>query len=302
MAKTFICSDESVNAYGFRVLTDGIQLTNFKKNPVGFFNHETGGWWSNRNDYSGPVIRWENIKKEDGKLMADAVFDVSDKLGKQLQNKVENDFIRAASIGFRIISTSNDPTLMLQGQTGPTVTKCELIEISVVDIPANKNAIALYDADGKKIEINDSNVSMALKAGLPHEKLKEDNKMKVKIAAAWTALAAFLGLTTGQEHEVEITSEKLQELDQLASRLQAAADTTIADLTRKLAEAQIKIDGLTAEVSALKKPATPVTHPVKEGNDPATADTEDEEELTDTDREARAFVKKFNIKPAKQTA
>lgn len=37
--KTFVLSDESVNSYGFRVLTDGIALDNFKKNPVMLWNH-----------------------------------------------------------------------------------------------------------------------------------------------------------------------------------------------------------------------------------------------------------------------
>lgn len=298
MAKKFLLSDESVNAYGFRVLTSGIQLGNFLKNPVGFFNHETGGWWSNRSDYAGPIIRWEDVKKEEGKLYGSPVFDQKDPLGKQLHDKVEDDFIRAASIGFRIISTSNDPELMLNGQTGPTVTKCELMEVSVVDIPANKNAIALFDHDGKRIELNDTNVSVALKAGLPAEITNNKNNMKLKITAALTALAQFFGLTQGQDHEVEVTPEKLTELNSFAAKAQAA-EASLAAAQNQINQLTDQVAQLTAQVAELKKPEQVPNKPTKEGDDPSINEDELKETLTDTDKEMRAWKKKYNLKPAK---
>ena len=232
-SKTFVVSDESVNSYGFRVLTEGIQLGNFKKNPVMFFNHDTGGsFWYRDPSYTGPIGRWENIKKENGELLAEAVFDQEDPKGKSLHNKVENDFIRAASIGFRVIATSNDPALMEKGQTYPTITKCELMEISVCDIPANKNALALYDADGNRINLEDTQqLSFALSAVGQHVKLQpakpNPNKMKLTFLAVWTALSAFFGVKheDGKEStEVDVSQDKLSELNSrlaLVSQLEA---------------------------------------------------------------------------------
>ena len=34
MSKTFVLHDESVNTYGFRMLTSGANLDEFRKNPV----------------------------------------------------------------------------------------------------------------------------------------------------------------------------------------------------------------------------------------------------------------------------
>ena len=75
MAKrfTFVVTDESLNTYGFRVLTAGIDTSQFEKNPVGYFMH-------NRNTYDPKgdevICRWENLKKlANGTMTADAVFD-----------------------------------------------------------------------------------------------------------------------------------------------------------------------------------------------------------------------------------
>ena len=43
---TFVLHDESVNTYGFRMLTSGANLEEFKKNPVMLLNHD---------DYSLPM-------------------------------------------------------------------------------------------------------------------------------------------------------------------------------------------------------------------------------------------------------
>ena len=87
---TFVLHDESVNTYGFRMLTSGANLEEFKKNPLMLLNHD---------DYSLPIGRWENIRVEGGKILADAVFDEGDARAAEVKRKVENDFIRMASIG-----------------------------------------------------------------------------------------------------------------------------------------------------------------------------------------------------------
>lgn len=74
---TFIVSDESVNSYGMVILTAGIDTSRFEQNPVMLYMHER----------ATVVGRWENIRKEDNKLLADAVFDDSTPLGVQVKNK-----------------------------------------------------------------------------------------------------------------------------------------------------------------------------------------------------------------------
>ena len=62
MAKTFILSDGSVNSYGFSVDMTNLHLERFRNNPVMLYNHY---------DLIG---KWENLRVEDGKLLAEASF------------------------------------------------------------------------------------------------------------------------------------------------------------------------------------------------------------------------------------
>lgn len=128
MAHTFIVSDESVNSYGMIVRTDGIDVIQFSRNPIMLYMHDRT---------QGVVGRWENIRKDGNKLLADAVFDDSSDLGRIVRQQVEKGFLRSASIGIEIISTEN-----IDGQS--VVTKSILTEISIVDIPSNNNALKLH--------------------------------------------------------------------------------------------------------------------------------------------------------------
>ena len=136
MAKnTFLLSDESVNSYGEIIKTNGIDTTRFEKNPVMFYQHEQ----------TEIVGRWENIRKKDGALFADAVFDDTSETGKRVKTKVEKGFLRAASIGINILEEQENE----KGQT--IITKCELIEASIVDLPSNKNAVKQYRINNRKM-------------------------------------------------------------------------------------------------------------------------------------------------------
>lgn len=228
--KTFIVSDESVNEYGFRVLTSGIRTERFKANPVMFYNHE-------RED--GVIGKWMNLAVEDNRLKAEPEFDKDDDgLGAKISGKVERGFIRAASIGFSIVSLSEDPALMLPGQTLPTVTECELVEISIVDLPGNKNALALYDKDGKAIQ---------LKAGADLKMFFQSNTntehMLKLTAKTITALKLSDNATAEQiEAAVELA---LNENSQLKSELKTLKDAQAKEKTDRVK--QLVADALAAK-------------------------------------------------------
>lgn len=151
MQKTFVLSEESVNSYGFRVLTAGIDLTNFEKNPIMLWNHTRS--YSDKNNVILPIGKWENIRVEEGALKADAVFDKEDEFAASISRKVDKGMINMCSIGFEITEESDSPEHILPGQRRMTVTKCRLREASITDIGSNYNSISLYDKDGKVIEL-----------------------------------------------------------------------------------------------------------------------------------------------------
>lgn len=133
------------------MLTEGANLEEFKKNPVMLYSH---------NDFSRPIGRWENIRKEGGKILADAVFDMEDERengGAAIASQVERDFIRSASIGaWPPDMISDDEKLKLPEQQGPTVTKWTVREASIVTIGSNHSSLVMYDRHtGEKINLED---------------------------------------------------------------------------------------------------------------------------------------------------
>ena len=138
MTYTFIVSDESVNVYGTILSTQGIELQDFLRNPVMYFNH---------NRDKGVIGRWENLRRDGNTLLADAVFDTKSELGAKVARQVQDGFLRSASVGFEAIETE-----IVDGVT--IVTRSKLREISIVDIPANTNAVKLSMLKNKIITLN----------------------------------------------------------------------------------------------------------------------------------------------------
>lgn len=138
MTYTFIVSDESVNVYDTIVKTKGIDTQEFLRNPVMYFNH---------NRDKGVIGRWENLRIDGTTLLADAVFDTKNELGATVARQVEEGFLRSASVGLEAIETE-----FIDGVQ--VITRCKLREISVVDIPANTNAVKLSMPKNKIITLN----------------------------------------------------------------------------------------------------------------------------------------------------
>jgi len=152
MPKTFLVSDESVNSYGSRILTDGLDVTDFLKNPIMLFNHKrSNGYYK---DEILPIGKWVNLRKENGKWLADPEFDLNDEFAAKIAAKVDGGFLNACSVGVNVVEMSEDPKMIKPGQTRPTLTRCKLVEISITDIPSNKNAVALYDADHNLVSLS----------------------------------------------------------------------------------------------------------------------------------------------------
>lgn len=236
--KTFVLSDESVNSYGFRVLTAGIDLVNFKKNPIMLWCHTRS--WSDKSDTILPIGRWDNLRMEDGKLLGDACFDMDDPFAEKIANKVANGFINACSIGIEVLERSDAPEHVVFGQTRMTVTRCLLNEVSIADIPANANAVSLYDDKGKIIELTAESVDCAI--GLINNNVKE-KEMKL--------IALKLGLSENAT-EAEILS-KVQELLEVQATL-TAKDTEIAQLKTAAQAAEKKtIEKLVTDAIVAKK-------------------------------------------------
>ncbi len=206
--KTFVLSDESLNTYGFRVITDGINLDAAKKNCPAYFNHKT---------WEIPLGHWENLRKEGTKLLGDLVIEGANELEKDYIRKIENGDIKAASIGFDPMVWSSDDINLVRGQTYPTVMSCELFEASLAPLPGNKNALALKTTDGFLTLSNENRDNL-----IPT--LKKDNMKEVAILLGMNAESTAQSICDALR-PILLNAKKVEGLEK-----------TVQDLTKGMAD------------------------------------------------------------------
>jgi hypothetical protein len=146
--KEFQLSDSTLNVYSFRLLTSGFQLSDFARNPIGYYLHERE---------SGVLVKWTDLAVKGDKIVGKPTINLHHPRGQQTADEINNGFLNAASMGKLVaLELSTSPDLMLPDQLGPTVTKWFPRECSLVDIPGNFNSLAeLCDADGTVINLAD---------------------------------------------------------------------------------------------------------------------------------------------------
>ena len=149
MSKEVVINNSKLNSFKFRVLTSGIDISQYQRNPILLWMHRRP---SEKDDIL-PIGKIENLRVEGDDLIGMPVFDETDDFAKKIKAKWDGGFLRMASPGLDPIETSTDPTLMLKGQKKATVTKSRLVEVSIVDIGANDDAIVLY-RDGARINLS----------------------------------------------------------------------------------------------------------------------------------------------------
>lgn len=149
MSKEAVITSSRLNCYGTRVLTEGIELEQYYKNPILLYMHRRGS----RDDMPIGII--ENIRVDGDFIYGTPKFDGDTEEEKIIAAKWKRGTLRMLSAGLEIIECSEDEKYLVQGQTRPTVIRSKLIEVSVVDIGGNDDAlqtVRLYQ-DGKLLTL-----------------------------------------------------------------------------------------------------------------------------------------------------
>lgn len=235
---TFVLSDESINSHGTRIMTAGIDLSMFKNNPIMLWMHNRA--WRGQTDEVLPIGRWENVRKDGERLLADAIFDEKDDFVQRIKGKVEQGIISMASIGIDIIATSDDKSVILQGQRYPTIIKCRLNESSLCDIGSNRNALKLYDEFGAELKLSDGGYGHLLPR-LNLNQTENPNRMNLleQITGALkltgivddSALIAHLQLlqSTNQTLTDRVAAYEKADADRHTAAIVSLVDSAIAD-------------------------------------------------------------------------
>jgi HK97 family phage major capsid protein/HK97 family phage prohead protease len=253
---TFALSvDNVIDRHGDMVVVNqkSVVLDNFLKNPVAlaFHNHES------------PVGLWKNIRIKGGKLLADlelAKQGTSDFIDT-LRSLVDQGILKAVSIGFKPIEAEymdeKDPW------GGMKFTKWELLECSLVAIPANSEALAVAKSLGASdstirriFDVTPANgqevASQPTKAVVSANKkpqISKDSKMKTiqeQIAAFQEKRTAAANLMNGlmtkagdegrtledtESEQYDAASIEIGQIDKHLERLKAAESVAISKAT-----------------------------------------------------------------------
>lgn len=221
--KEFCFTDDSVNCYGYRMLTSGLALSEIAKNPIGFKMH---------NRDKGVVLRWEDFRIDGDRAFAKPVINLAHPDGQQIVDEVENGFLNGASCGkIVVIEASDDSALMLPGQSRPTVTKWFPREISLVDIPGNYNALGnLFDEDGNELNLADFVIT------------KNQDDMSKPILAAFALTALNLSDNASQAEVDKAFEDLLAQAKEGAKVPKLTKD--LADKTKEYEDLKLKYDEL----------------------------------------------------------
>ena len=132
--REFVMSDGSVDRMGDVIEPDGWKLDRFTRNPVALFNHDPGF----------PIGTWRDVGVRKGQLTGrlELMEPVSYRL-KEIHAAVDAGVLRAVSVGFH-----SDDFEPLRKSGGIRFTAAELVECSLVSVPANPNALAKAKALG----------------------------------------------------------------------------------------------------------------------------------------------------------
>ena len=222
MGKRIRITNDRVNSYGTRVLTEGMDVEQYGRNPVLLYMHERGN-----------VIGYvKDLRKENGEVTGEPVFDEATELSRRCKKQYEFGSLRMASAGIDIVELSDAPEHLAQGQTRPTVTRSKLFEVSLVDIGANDDAIVLCK-DGTRVELGRDGECLL---PLLNNKTKKTKEMEQKTLALQlglpetadeAAIAARIAELKAAKEEAE-TLRKENETLQLG-RIEAAVEKAIAE-------------------------------------------------------------------------
>lgn len=233
---SMIGSTETNDRVGDSMKMSGAKLDNYMKNPIILCNHDY---------HSQAVAKSLDVQVQGNKLVFKIQFAETD-LGKEWFYLYANKYMNASSIGFNPIEYKpND-------KGGYDFTSWELLELSLVTVPCNPEAIQRAYSDGKiskglydQINKNESEDLLKMK--------EEDLKLLID--------ASITEKVTAKDTEIKNLTDKLTALETKLSEkevIKTGASLSAANVD-KLSAICSKIDASVDELSAFITSCTGVT-------------------------------------------
>jgi HK97 family phage prohead protease/HK97 family phage major capsid protein len=143
---TYVLSDGSVDRYGDIIEPAGWILDSFQRNPIALFNHNA----------NAVVGNWRNVHVEAGRLLGDLepAPQGTTQQADEVRRLIEADLLPAASVGFSPLES--EPIDPKRPHAGTRYTKQDLLETSIVSVPANPSALQI----ARSLNISDDTITL----------------------------------------------------------------------------------------------------------------------------------------------
>ena len=221
MSKRVRISNCSLNSYGTRVMTGGMNVEQYQRNPVLLYMHQRG-------DVIGYV---KDLKVEGEDITGELMFDEATKLSRQCKKQYEFGSLKMVSVGIDILEMSEDEDTLVIGQTCPTITKSKLFEVSLVDVGANDDAIVMK-RDGKTIELGkDGGNLLPLLDNNKNQKQMDQKVIALQLGLPETATEAEINakLNSLKAQEAEVATLKKEKEDLTLAAITGAVETAVKE-------------------------------------------------------------------------
>lgn len=152
----FVLSTEAPDRVGDIVVIEGLDTKAFEANPIALYMH----------NHSDPIGAWTNLRKSNGALTGTLALAAkgTSKLVDFSRAMLQQGMLKAVSVAFMPrVSVKN-------ADRGYTIKKSELIEVSLVTVPMNPQALMI----AKSFDFDDAEIASLLTPANcgPNENLK----------------------------------------------------------------------------------------------------------------------------------
>jgi HK97 family phage major capsid protein/HK97 family phage prohead protease len=256
----YVLSDGSLDRYGTVINPAGWDLTEFRKNPIAFFNH----------DKNFPIGQWDNVRVEGGRLMGHlrlAAEGTSARID-EIVRLIRQGILKAVSVGFS--PKTKEPLKRSDGTPVPGgihYLRQELLEASLVGVGGNANALQV----ARSLNISDETIDLVFgEHARTHETVTRGSNAEHgttppprKASAVNITIAQ--RISDAQTKLVALRDDLTRHLDETGDEPDDAALAVRETLNSKIETAQRNLDSLEQAEKRLASAAVAVA-PVEQDN------------------------------------
>jgi HK97 family phage prohead protease len=229
----FVFSDNSVDSYGDTIDAKGWQWDRSGAGTIALFGHDPGS-------VDNIIGRAHNVRVEGNRLLGDIVFATAEENpnAERVFRLVKAGILNSVSVGFQPLEWAQAKDRARPG--GIDFRKQKLLEISVVGIPANENAIAQARAFGLDVEGLQFDAFPAPVVSVTREGPKVTKRGLGSVSALASILNDLGWLTGSVEWEAEIEGDGSDIPTRLTEAMntlgQILVDMTVEEVAELLAD------------------------------------------------------------------